>query len=99
MRLDQGRLEANAARGGIDVGASLSQHRARLVVQEVDPDLFEHGERGLMDRFELVAGDKLKRRERQLWLARRLSARRSLRRARPRAGGGAPYPAATNPSS
>ncbi len=71
MRLDQGRLEANAARGGIDLGASVLQHRSRFIVQEVDPDLFQHSERGLMDRFELVARDKLERRERQLWLARR----------------------------
>ena len=99
MRLDQGRLEANAARGGIDVGASVLQHCARLVVQEVDPDLFQHGERGLMDRFELVEGDKLERRERRFWLARGAEARRTLRRARPCAGGGAPYPAAANPSS
>ena len=79
MRLNQGRLEANAARGGIDLGASVLQHCARLVVQEVDPDLFQHGERGLMDRFELVAGDKLERRERRFWLAH------GVRRARPSA--------------
>jgi hypothetical protein len=72
MRLNQGGLEANAARAGIDLGASFLQHCARLVVQEVDPDLFQHGERGLMDRFELVEGDKLDRRERRLWLARGL---------------------------
>ena len=74
MRLDQGGLEANAARGGIDVGASVLQHRARLVVQEVDADLLQHGERGLMDRFELVARDKFERRERRLRLARRAEA-------------------------
>src|SRR5271169_6635328 len=72
MRLNQGRLEANAARGGIDVGADGLQHCARLVVQEVDPDLFQHGERGLMDRFELVARNKLDRLERRLWLAQGL---------------------------
>src|SRR5580698_1008174 len=79
VRFNQGRLEANAARGGIDLGASALQHRSRLVVQEVDPDLFQHGERGLMDRFELVEGDKFERRERRLWLAR------GLRRAGPAA--------------
>jgi len=42
-----------------------------FIVQEVDPDLFQHGERRLMDRFELVARNKLDRLERRLWLARR----------------------------
>ena len=72
VRLNQSRLEPNAARGGIDVGAGLSQHCARFVVQKIDPDLFEHGERSLMNGFELVARNKVKRRERRLWLARGL---------------------------
>jgi len=79
MRLNQGRLEANAARGRIDVGAGVLQQRARFIVQEVDTDLFQHGKGGLMDRFELVAGDQLERRERRFWLANR------VRRARPSA--------------
>ena len=70
--LDKIGIKANAARGGIDVGAGPFQHCAGLVVQEVDADLLEHAERRLMDRFELVAGDKVERRERRLWLAGRL---------------------------
>ncbi len=62
VRLDERGIEANAARGWIDVGAGVLQHRARFVVQEVDADLLEHPERGLMDRFEFVAGDKVERR-------------------------------------
>jgi hypothetical protein len=72
VRFDQSGLEANAARSGIDVGAGPFQHCAGLVVQEVEADLLEHAERRLMDRFELVAGDEVERRERRLRLAGRL---------------------------
>ena len=82
MRLDETGIEANAARGRIDVGASVLQHRAGFVVQEVDADLLENLERGLMDRFEFVAGDKVERRERRARLAQRLSRAAILRRAR-----------------
>ena len=99
MRLNQGRVEANATRGRIDLGADGLQHCARLVVQEVDPDLFQHGERGLMDRFEFVARNKLDRRERRLLAGPGAEARRTLRPARPCAGGGARFRAAANPSS
>ena len=98
MRLDQRGLEADAARGGIDLGAGVLQDGSRFIVQEVDPDLFQHSERGLMDRFELVARNKLDRSERRLWLAQ------GLRRGGPsaplgRARRGARFPAAANPSS
>jgi len=55
VRFDEIGVEANAPRGWIDVGADGLQRCARLVVQEVDPDLLKHVERRLMDRFELVA--------------------------------------------
>ena len=69
LRLDQTRIEADPARGWVDVGAGAFQHGARLVVQEVDADLLEHGKSRRMDRFEFVAGDEVERRERQDRLA------------------------------
>src|SRR6185312_15106415 len=77
MRLDQTGIEADAARGRIDVGAGVFQHGARLVVQEVDADFLEHGKRRGMDRFELVAGDEVERRERRERLAGGLSGGRA----------------------
>ena len=71
VRFDQRRVEAHPARGRIDVGAGALQHGARLVVQEVDADLLQHLERGLMDRFEFVAGNEVERRKRRLRLPRR----------------------------
>ena len=73
VRLGEIGIEANAARGRIDVGAGAFQHRARLVVQEIDADLLEDLQRRLMDQFELVVGDKVERRERRLRLAQGLS--------------------------
>jgi hypothetical protein len=72
VRFDQSGLEANAARDRIDVGTGSFQHCAGLVVHEVDADLLEYAERRLMDRFELVQGDEVKRREGRLRLAGRL---------------------------
>ena len=54
--------------GSTSAPASL-QHRARLVMQEVDADLLQDYERGLMDRLELVARDEVERRERREGLA------------------------------
>ncbi len=77
MRFDEIGVEADAMRGRIDVSARLSQHGPRLVVQEVDADLVQDVERGLMDRFELVTRDKVEQRERRLWLAQGLSEARA----------------------
>ena len=41
VRLDQRGIEANPPRRRIDVGAGVLQHRARLVMQEVDADLLQ----------------------------------------------------------
>ena len=71
-RFDEGRIETHAPRGRIDVGAGVSEDRARLIVQEVDADLLQDRKRGLMDRIELVLRDEVQRRERRLRLAGRL---------------------------
>ena len=87
---DQRRIEPNPPRGRIDVGAGVAQHRARLVMQEVDADLLQDRERGLMDRFELVAGDEVERRERRLRLAGRRRRGSSAALDRAPASGAAP---------
>ena len=38
----RGRVETDAVRAGIDVGAGVLQDRLGLVVKDVDPDLLEH---------------------------------------------------------
>ena len=63
LRLDQRRIEAHPIRVRVDVGAGVLQHRSRAVVQEIDPDLLQHGQRGLMDGFEFVPRHEVERRE------------------------------------
>ena len=55
-RFDEGRIETHAPRGRIDVGAGVSEDRARLVVQEVDADFLQDRKRGLMDRIRARPG-------------------------------------------
>ncbi len=69
--LDDGRIEANPLRGGIDIGPGVLQHGARAIVQEVDPDLLQDRERRLVDRFEFVLRNQFEGRERRRWLRRR----------------------------
>ena len=87
LRFDQRRIKSHALRARLDVGAGIFQHRARAVVQKVDPDFLQRSQRQPMDRFELVLRDEIERRERR----KRLSGRR--RRRSGGAPGAAPAPA------
>ena len=87
-RFDQRRIETHALRAWLHVRAGVLQHRARAVVQKVDPDLFQYGEGGPMDRFEFVLRNEFERREGR----KRLRGRR--RRGSGSALGAAPAPAA-----
>ena len=63
MRLDQRRIEAHPLGRRIDVSAGVAQHRPGPLVQEVDADLLEHGQRSLVDRLQLIRRNKRDRRE------------------------------------
>ena len=98
-RFDEGRIETHAPRGRIDVGAGLPEDRARLVVQEVDADLLQDRKRGLMDRIRARPERRGRAARKAIAAGRPAAKRRNRRRARPRVGGGAPYPAAACRSS
>ena len=88
--LDQRRVEAHPLRSRIDVGAGASQDRPRLFVQDIDADLLEHRQGGLMNRFELVFRDEVERREGRFGLDGRSGDGGTRRRARRRGAGGGP---------
>ena len=64
-------VEAHPLAAFADVGAMLLHDLAGAVMQHVDADFLEHAQRGEVDRFQLVVGDQLGRRERDLQLPER----------------------------
>ena len=64
-------VEAHALAAFADVGAMLLHDLAGAVMQHVDADFLQHAQRGEVDRFQLVVGDQLGRRERDLQLPER----------------------------
>ncbi len=71
-RFDQGRIEAHPLRARVDIGAGLLQHRPGAGMEKVHPDLFQRGQRGVMDRLEFVLRHELERSEWEEWLCGRL---------------------------
>ena len=64
-------VEAHALGALAHVGAMRLHDAARLVMQHVDADFLQHAQRGEVDRFQLVVGDQLGRRERDSQLPER----------------------------